>query len=176
MDVDRHVEGCGALEDRAEFLVVHEAAVGEPHDHGAFEAELAHRAFQFVGGGLRVGRRQRGKAGETAGMRAHRLVQHVVGGTGELDGGFRVEVLRRRIVFGDHLEIDAGVVRGPDAQHAEVVKLALQRRVFLAAQLAQFRRSEMFLETNDLGLGHDVGFFSGGPGAGPSNHPTYIET
>ncbi len=34
--------------------------------------------------------------------------------------------------------------------------------IFLAAQVAQFRRREMFLEANDLGLGHGGGFFFGG--------------
>ena len=36
-----------------------------------------------------------------------------------------VEVLRRRIVLGDYLQIDAGFVHVADAQRAEIVQLAL---------------------------------------------------
>ena len=103
MDIERHVERSRALEDRAELFVVHEAAMGQSHDHGALEIEFGDGALQLVGRSLRVGRRQGRKAGEAAGMRAHRFVQRVVGSARQCDGAFGVELLGRRVVFGDYL-------------------------------------------------------------------------
>jgi hypothetical protein len=54
MQIDRHVERLRALVDRPEPLVVEKHVIGEPVQHGALEAELAHGALELVGGGLRI--------------------------------------------------------------------------------------------------------------------------
>ncbi len=126
VDIERHVERRGAREDRAELLVVHEAAVGQPHDHGALEIEFCDGAFQFVGRGFRVGRRQGGEARRNrVGVCAHRFVQRVVGSARQCDGAFGVELLGGGVVFGNDLEVDARLVHLAQAQRAEIVQSAL---------------------------------------------------
>src|SRR5215469_14879581 len=49
VDVERHVEGLRPFIDRPEPLVVVKYAGGQAVDHRALEAELADRAFQFIG-------------------------------------------------------------------------------------------------------------------------------
>ena len=155
VNIKWHVEVDRALKDRPEPLVVHEAAVGQPHDHGAPEAKLAHGALQLVSRRCRIGRRQSSKAGKPVWVPTHGFVQHIVGGARELDGCFRVEILGRRIILGNDLQIDPGFVHFTDTQFAKVIELALNRRILLAAQCAQFRRREVLLERDDLGRRHD---------------------
>ena len=61
---------------------------------------------------------------------------HIVGGTRELDGDFRIEVLRHRIIFGNDLQIDPRIVHFTNVQFTQVIELALNQRILLAAQRA----------------------------------------
>ena len=90
--------------------------------HGALEAEPGHRALQFVGGGLRIGGRQRGEAGEAVGMGAHRLVQPVVGAPCQAYRASASILLHRRRPVRDHLHVDAGLVHLLDPEFAEVLE------------------------------------------------------
>ena len=116
MEIDRHVQRLGTLEDRPELPFIMETAVGQAMDHRALEAKLRHRALQLVGGGLRVGCRQRGEAGKADRMRAHRRRQPVVGLPRQAHRGLRIgHLLHRRRGVRDHLQVDAGLVHFLDA-------------------------------------------------------------
>src|SRR5713226_1447542 len=50
MDVNRHVQRLGALEDRPETPVIEEDAARYGSDQGALEAESRHRPLELFGG------------------------------------------------------------------------------------------------------------------------------
>src|SRR6266480_1230406 len=133
MDIERHVERLGALEDRPEAPVVEEYPVGRSVHHRTLEAQLGDRALELVRRRFRVGGGKRGEAGEAVRVRTHRLVQAVVRALCERDRGRCVETLRRRGTVRDHLNVDPGFVHLPDAQRAQVVQPPAQLR---AARLA----------------------------------------
>ncbi len=159
MNIDRHIQSYRTLEYRTKSLVIHETSVGKTHDHGALEAKFAHAALQLIGRRFRVRSRQGGEPGEAVGMRADGFIQNVVGGARQFDGNFRIEILRSRIVFGDHLEVDARFVHLAYAQLAEIIEPTLNRCVLFASQRAQFWRRKMFLDGDDFTILHDAEFF-----------------
>ncbi len=123
MQVERHVERLGALEDRPEALVVEKHAACQPVHHGALEAELGHRAFEFVGRRLGVGGRQHRKAGEAVGMGAHGLGEAVVGAARKAhrERGI-LDPLHRRRAVRQHLHVDPGRVHLGDAALPDIVE------------------------------------------------------
>ena len=121
MQIDRNVEPLGALEDRPEALVVEEDAVCQAVDHGALEAELD-GAFELVGGGRGIARRQRCEGGEAPGMRGNRGIEPVVDAPGQLDRDIGGDLLRGGRAVREHLHVDPGLVHLLDAQFAEVVE------------------------------------------------------
>ena len=158
MEVDRHFQRLGTLEDRPELPFIMETAVGQAMDHRALEAKLRHGAFQLVGGGLRVGCRQRGEAGKADRMRAHRLRQPVVGLPRQAHRGLRIRhLLHRRRGVGDHLQVDAGLVHFLDATLAKVLQPLHQRWRAVGIERtvggAHVRILEMLFERDDERLG-----------------------
>ena len=116
MEIERHVERLGALEDRPEALVVEEHAVAQPVHHGADEAVLRHDALEFVGGRLGLGRRQRAERGKARGIGRHRRGEPVVDAARQHRPFVGVQALRRGRAVRQHLEIDAGLVHVLDAE------------------------------------------------------------
>ncbi len=110
VNVDRHVERLGAIEDRPKPFVVDEQALGETVDHGAFEAEVLDRAFELVGGLLGIGRRQGGKGGKPIGLRFHRFRQSVIDASGDRRRFRPIKGLSARRAVGDHLKVDTSRV------------------------------------------------------------------
>ena len=122
MQIDRHVEPFGALEDRPELLVVEEAAVGEAVNHRTLEAVLGHRALEFVGGGARIDGRQGREAGEARRTHGDSGGETVVDTLDERNRIVAAELLRRRRAVRDDLDVDARLVHVLDAQVAEIVE------------------------------------------------------
>ncbi len=122
MQIQRHVQRRGALADRPEALVVEEHAVGRAVDQRALEAELRHRALQFIGRGLRIGRRDGGEGGEPVGMRAHRLGQAIVGDARQRHRGRGIHLLQSGIGVRQHLHVDPRLVHLLDAKAGQVVQ------------------------------------------------------
>jgi len=94
VQVERHVERLGALEDHPVFLLVEETPPGVAVDHRALEAELGDAARELVGRCARVGRRERGESGETVRVRLDRLVREIVRVLRHGDRDVRAEALR----------------------------------------------------------------------------------
>ena len=88
---------------------------------GALEAELGHGALELVGGGLRIGGRQRREGGEALRMRGDRRVQPIVDAPRQRDRVGAGELLRRGRAMREHLHVDAGLVHLLEAQLAEVI-------------------------------------------------------
>src|SRR5262245_35938735 len=78
MQVDRHIELGGPLEDGPEFLCVEKAPIRQPTDQGTLETELGDRALQLVGGRLRIWRRESGEPGKPVRMDLDSFVKNVV--------------------------------------------------------------------------------------------------
>src|SRR5262249_61737875 len=78
MQVDRHIKRFSSRQDRLEARIVEEETFGDAVDQGAAETEIAHRAFEFVGRGLRAIHRQMRKTPETIRMRRNRFRPHVI--------------------------------------------------------------------------------------------------
>jgi hypothetical protein len=115
MQIDRHVELLGALEDRPEELLVQETALAQAHEHRALEAELGHRALKLVGGRLGVRHRQRREAGEARRVLADLFVQIVIGTAGQWDRLVGIELVHCRRGLREHLHVDAGRIHLADA-------------------------------------------------------------
>ena len=128
MEIDRHVELLGALVDRPVFLEVEEFAVRHAVHHGALEAELGDGALEFVGGGLRVGGRQRCEGGEALRIGRADLGEAVVDLAGQIGGDIGRQLLGRRRAMRQHLDVDAGLVHLLEAQAAEIVEPSRRSR------------------------------------------------
>src|SRR5262245_20853302 len=97
MQVERHVELGGSLEDGPEFLRVEKTAVRQPADQSTLEAKLADRTLQLVGSRLRVWRRQSGERGKPVRMRLNSFMKNVVRLPRQGDRHVRREDLRTRL-------------------------------------------------------------------------------
>jgi hypothetical protein len=128
VQVERHAQALGALEQHIEGGIVEEASVRMPVDHRAPEAQLGDRALELVGGGLGRRGRQGGEAGEAVGVLGDGARERVVGLARERDRRVGIEVLDPRRRVADDLQVDAGVVHGGQASLAEVGEVGLQRR------------------------------------------------
>ena len=124
MQIDRYIQRLGTFEDRPEALVIDEQPLtvddGEAMHHGALEAVLGDGALELIGGGLRIGRRQRGKGGKARWMRLHRQMQPVVGLTCQPDRADRVEPVRAGRTLRDDLKVHTCLVHLADAQLAQI--------------------------------------------------------
>ena len=157
MEVDRHVQRLGALEDRPKLLVVVEPAVGQTVDHRALKPQLGHGAFKFVGGGTGVRGGQRGETGEAVGMGADSLMQMVVGDASEANRAGRVShLLHGRSGVGDHLDVDAGLVHLLDSPGSQVFQTLHHRwrpvGVERAVGGADFGMLEVLFQGDDQGF------------------------
>ena len=159
MEIDRHVERFGALEDRPEPLLVEKGAVGKAVDHRALEATARHRALELVRSGLGIGRRQCGEFREPVRARAARLVEEIVGLAREFDRGLGLEHLRSRLYMRQDLDIDARLVHLGDAPLADIgefdIGLVPAHAVKARETVAHARHPEMLLERDDALLRHD---------------------
>ena len=153
MQVDRHVQPCGPLEDRPEALVVEEDAVGEAVDHAALETKLD-GALQLVGGGRRVRRRQRRESGKALGMSADGRMQAVVDLPRERDRAVAGQLLGSGRAVRDDLHVDAGLVHFLQAQLAQVVEAPRQLGIACAVRAGVVLRQSLvpvvLLQRDDL--------------------------
>ena len=126
MEIDRHIQRNGRLEDGGEAWIIEEEAVGGAVEHGALEAMLRDTAGELCCCLDRLLQAERGEAGETSRIGAKgggELVVDVVREQGrgigrqgvEADGGKR-----------KNLQVDAGGVHGGYAAGAEIQELCLQ--------------------------------------------------
>jgi len=122
VQIDRHVERGRALEDRPEPLVIDEKAVGEAVDHRTLEAELCDGALKFIGGRLRVGRRQDAECGKTLRIGFHNIGQTIIGLAGQAHRRLRFHFLRAGRAVRQHLHINTGVIHFLDAQIGNVLQ------------------------------------------------------
>src|SRR5579862_7121467 len=58
MEIDRHAQGLGRLEDRPEFLIVEKFAIAVAVDHRALETPILDRALELLDCSRDIGRRQ----------------------------------------------------------------------------------------------------------------------
>src|SRR6516165_7975248 len=160
MQIDRHVERGGTLEDAPERRLVEEAAARETVDHGAPEAEPRHGAVELRHRGGRIRRRQRRQAREAIGMRPDRLEQEVVDLARRGNCRRRIERLAARLVVGEDLHAYPGRVHGGDPFLAEIEELSddVKAKQLLAIAAAMrpgrktlllTRQNEVLLERND---------------------------
>ncbi len=83
---------------------------------------MRHRALQFIGRGLRIGRGDGGEGGEPVGVRAHRLGQAIVGDARQRHRGRRIHLLQSGIGVRQHLHVDPRLVHLLDAEAGQVVQ------------------------------------------------------
>ena len=158
MQIDRHVELFGTLQDRPIEFVVEIAAAIVAVDDRAFEA-CANSALQLRGGFFRRCRRQRGKPGKALGIFLHGVGKEVVGLSRHRDGFVLRALLGPRILQRQDLHIDAGGVHLRQPLGADVGKAVEEVRVAAAGLLRPLLEvaagaveksgtGEMFLERN----------------------------
>ncbi len=160
MQIDRHVELFGARQDRLEARIVEKAAFGQSVDQRAAEAEIAHRAFELVGGGLRTSHRQVREAGEPIGMGGDRLGEHVVDVARKRDAFLAVEQVGAGTGRREHMNGDPGLIHLGQAKCAEIGQFVREivgeaRRKAMAGDgvgidpAHQRRNGEMLLKGDD---------------------------
>src|SRR5712691_3426615 len=108
MEVERHAERLGALENHPVFLLVEETPSSVAVDHRAFEPQPRDAALELLGRGAGVSRRQRGECGETVRVRLDRLAREIVRVLRHRDRDVRAEALKIGRAEGEHLHVDAG--------------------------------------------------------------------
>ena len=160
MEIERHVERLGALEDRPEPLVVEEHAVAQAVHHGADAAEPGHRALELVGGFLGLGGRQGREGAEALGVGLHHAMHPVVALARHADRGLAGDALRRWRALRQHLVVDAGLVHLLETQRPQIVEPGADMIVLAALHVAGHRGDHvgvviMLLERDDIRLaGH----------------------
>ena len=96
MNVDRHVQSLGGLEDRPEFVIIQIFAVSVRVDHGTFELEPADRTFELLRGRFRRLRRNRGERRKTLRMPRRGFAHLIIAGGRKRNRGVRLEQLHSR--------------------------------------------------------------------------------
>ncbi len=120
MDVDRHVQGLGGLEDRPELLVVQIFVVGVGADDHALQPQLGHPPLDLLGGGGRVLGRAGGEGGEAVRALGDLLGDPVVGEGGEAYRLVLVHDLHARRGQRQDLHVDARGVHVGEALIAHI--------------------------------------------------------
>ena len=121
VQIKRHVERLGALEDRPESTIIEKQAIAQSMHHCPLEAESGDGAFQFVRRRLGICCRQHREGGETVWMRAHGLAEPVIGGAGQPDREFRIRnFLDRGRAVRQNLDINPGRVHFGNSTLADI--------------------------------------------------------
>ena len=90
--------------------------------HGALEAELGHRALEFVGRRLRIGGGERGEGGEPLAIGLAELGEAVIDPARDIGRDVGRQLLGRGRAVRQHLDVDAGLVHLLDAERAEIIE------------------------------------------------------
>jgi hypothetical protein len=121
MQVDRHAQRFGSLQDRPVELVVEIASAIVAVDRRALEA-LTDAALQLFDRVLGRSGRHGGEAGETGRMLFHRIGEVVIGVAGHGDGVRRLHLFDAGCRQGQDLHVDAGSIHFGDALGVDVAQ------------------------------------------------------
>ena len=117
MDVDWHVERLGAGEQRFVGRMIEVTALRGSLDERALEAEVAHRALQFIRRRVGIGRGQVREPRVAGRVRGHLVGEQIVGLPGPARGRARRQEVGARAGEGEHLH---GLPRGVERLQAAV--------------------------------------------------------
>ena len=142
MHVDRHIEGFGTRQHGLEIGMIEELLPDVSVGQCAQEAVFPNRAFQFVRSGLRALQGQGGEGLEAARISGHRpLDQQPVETVGKVDALLPWDILHRRRVRGEDLNVESPLVHVTDAALAQIRKTnLLEERDVIRVDGVQFQQ------------------------------------